>query len=86
MGYFAQVHPLITQSSNVGLLSKSQGGAKFAGYEYWKGTFARVAGDQETMVKYRTVIYLGSASVAEYALNFNLTTSLIVPDFSPISY
>jgi solute carrier family 25 (mitochondrial phosphate transporter), member 3 len=42
-----------------------QGGAKFAGYELWKKTFAQIAGDQETAVKYRTAIYLGAASVAE---------------------
>jgi hypothetical protein len=42
-----------------------QGGAKFAGYEYWKKVSVQFAGDQETAVKYRTAIYLGSASVAE---------------------
>jgi hypothetical protein len=42
-----------------------QGGAKFAGYEFWKTTFVTVAGDQETAVKYRTAIYLGAASVGE---------------------
>ena len=42
-----------------------QGGAKFAGYEYWKKTFVQIAGDQQTATKYRTAIYLGSASVAE---------------------
>jgi solute carrier family 25 phosphate transporter 3 len=42
-----------------------QGGAKFAGYEYWKKVSVAYAGDQETAVKYRTAIYLGSASVAE---------------------
>jgi hypothetical protein len=47
----------------------AQGGAKFAGYELWKKKFVEIAGDQETAVKYRTVIYLGAASVAEYALN-----------------
>lgn len=43
----------------------AQGGAKFAGYEFWKKSFVRYAGDQETAVKYRTAIYLGAASVAE---------------------
>ena len=42
-----------------------QGGAKFAGYEYWKGALVSYAGDEETAMKYRTAIYLGSASVAE---------------------
>jgi solute carrier family 25 (mitochondrial phosphate transporter), member 3 len=42
-----------------------QGGAKFAGYEYWKKKFVEVAGSQEAAVKNRTLIYLGSATVAE---------------------
>jgi solute carrier family 25 phosphate transporter 3 len=42
-----------------------QGGAKFSGYEYWKKTFVRIAGDEQTAVKYRSAIYLGAASVAE---------------------
>jgi hypothetical protein len=42
-----------------------QGGAKFAGYEFWKKQFVQIAGDQETATKYRTVIYLGASSVAE---------------------
>ncbi|CAK5284157.1 unnamed protein product [Mycena citricolor] len=44
----------------------AQGGAKFAGYEYWKKTFVQLAGDQDTAVKYRTAIYLGGASIAEF--------------------
>ena len=43
-----------------------QGGAKFSGYEFWKKQFVQIAGDQETAVKYRTAIYLGASSVAEY--------------------
>ncbi|CAL1712879.1 unnamed protein product [Somion occarium] len=50
-----------------------QGGAKFAGYEYWKKTFVQIAGDQETAVKYRTAIYLGAASVAEFFADILLT-------------
>ena len=42
-----------------------QGGAKFAGYEFWKKNFVQIAGDQETAVKYRTAIYLGASSVGE---------------------
>ncbi|KAG8928119.1 hypothetical protein FRC02_007355 [Tulasnella sp. 418] len=42
-----------------------QGGAKFAGYEFWKKKFVQLAGSQEEAVKYRTAIYLGAASVAE---------------------
>ncbi|KAF8827575.1 hypothetical protein HHX47_DHR4000076 [Lentinula edodes] len=51
----------------------AQGGAKFAGYEYWKKSFATFAGDQETAVKYRTAIYLGAASVAEFFADILLT-------------
>jgi solute carrier family 25 phosphate transporter 3 len=43
-----------------------QGGAKFAGYEYWKKKSVELVGSQEAAVKYRTAIYLGSASIAEY--------------------
>lgn len=42
-----------------------QGGAKFAGYEFWKKQFTQIAGDQESAVRYRTAIYLGASSVAE---------------------
>ncbi|KAF9468499.1 mitochondrial carrier domain-containing protein [Collybia nuda] len=51
----------------------AQGGAKFAGYEVWKKTFAEIAGDQETAVKYRTAIYLGAASAAEFFADILLT-------------
>ena len=46
-------------------MSVVQGGAKFAGYEYWKKTFLEVAGSQEAAVKNRTLIYLCSATVAK---------------------
>jgi len=42
-----------------------QGGAKFAGYEFWKKQFVNIAGDKDTAVRYRTPIYLGAASVGE---------------------
>lgn len=42
-----------------------QGGAKFAGYEFWKKQLVTLAGDKDTAVKYRTAIYLGAASVGE---------------------
>jgi solute carrier family 25 (mitochondrial phosphate transporter), member 3 len=48
----------------------AQGGAKFAGYEYWKKTFVQVAGSQEEAVKNRTLIYLGSAAIAECVILF----------------
>jgi len=51
----------------------AQGGAKFAGYEYWKKTFVEVAGSQEAAVKNRTLIYLGSATVAEFFADVLLT-------------
>ncbi|KAF5360678.1 hypothetical protein D9756_004676 [Leucocoprinus leucothites] len=50
-----------------------QGGAKFAGYEYWKRRFILVAGDQETAVRHRTAIYLGAAAVAEFFADVLLT-------------
>ncbi|KIJ54566.1 hypothetical protein M422DRAFT_152488 [Sphaerobolus stellatus SS14] len=50
-----------------------QGGAKFSGYEYWKKTFVSVSGSQENAVKYRTAIYLGAASVAEFFADILLT-------------
>ncbi|KAH9940451.1 mitochondrial carrier [Epithele typhae] len=50
-----------------------QGGAKFAGYEYWKKQFSQIAGDQEHAVKYRTAIYLGASSVAEFFADILLT-------------
>ncbi|KAJ7069761.1 mitochondrial carrier domain-containing protein [Mycena amicta] len=36
----------------------AQGGAKFAGYEFWKKTFVQLAGDQETAVKFFADILL----------------------------
>ncbi|KAK0464457.1 mitochondrial carrier domain-containing protein [Desarmillaria tabescens] len=51
----------------------AQGGAKFAGYEFWKLTLVKVSGDQETAVKYRTAIYLGAATVAEFFADILLT-------------
>ncbi|KAK7048434.1 phosphate transport protein mir1 [Favolaschia claudopus] len=60
----------------------AQGGAKFAGYEYWKKTFVQIAGDQDTAVKYRSAIYLGAASVAEHfthtVLSFTIPFTLVL--------
>jgi solute carrier family 25 phosphate transporter 3 len=42
-----------------------QGGAKFAGYEFWKKQLVEVVGSQEGAVEHRTAIYLVGASVAE---------------------
>jgi len=43
----------------------AQGGAKFAGYEFWKKQLVELAGSQEAAVEHRTAIYLVGASVAE---------------------
>ncbi|KAK0487374.1 mitochondrial carrier [Armillaria novae-zelandiae] len=51
----------------------AQGGAKFAGYEFWKLTLVKFCGDQETAIKYRTAVYLGAASVAEFFADILLT-------------
>lgn len=50
-----------------------QGGAKFAGYELWKKKFVEIAGDEKTAIKYRSAIYLGAASVAEFFADILLT-------------
>ncbi|PWZ02564.1 mitochondrial carrier [Testicularia cyperi] len=51
-----------------------QGGAKFAGYEFFKKKGVDLAGDNETAQKYRQVIYLGGASAAEL-----IATTLLTP-------
>jgi len=51
----------------------AQGGAKFAGYEYWKKKFVEIAGDQDVAVRNRTVIYLGAATIAEFFADILLT-------------
>ncbi|CAO1638071.1 unnamed protein product [Parajaminaea phylloscopi] len=50
-----------------------QGGAKFAGFEYFKSRFARSAGSLETAQKYRMAIYIGGASAAELIASTLLT-------------
>ncbi|KAI0770505.1 mitochondrial carrier [Fomes fomentarius] len=50
-----------------------QGGAKFSGYEFWKKQFVQIAGAQDTAVRYRTAIYLGASSVAEFFADILLT-------------
>ncbi|KAH0832056.1 mitochondrial carrier domain-containing protein [Lanmaoa asiatica] len=49
-----------------------QGGAKFSGYEYWKAKSVELVGSEDA-IKYRTAIYLGSASVAEFFADILLT-------------
>ncbi|GAA5842290.1 hypothetical protein JCM11251_003975 [Rhodosporidiobolus azoricus] len=48
-----------------------QGGAKFAGYEFFKLKFAEMSG--ENAVRNRTAIYLGGAAVAEFFADILLT-------------
>ncbi|KAI6027383.1 hypothetical protein PISMIDRAFT_92952 [Pisolithus microcarpus 441] len=50
-----------------------QGGAKFSGYEFCKKKAVELVGSPEAAVKYRTAIYLGSASVAEFFADILLT-------------
>jgi len=50
-----------------------QGGAKFAGYEFWKKQFVQIAGSQEEAIAHRTAIYLVGASVAEFFADILLT-------------
>jgi len=50
-----------------------QGGAKFAGYEFWKKKLVEVAGTQEAAIEHRTAIYLTSASIAEFFADILLT-------------
>jgi solute carrier family 25 (mitochondrial phosphate transporter), member 3 len=49
-----------------------QGGIKFAGYEFWKGTIINATGSYETAVEHRTAIYLGSAAIAEFVADIAL--------------
>lgn len=51
-----------------------QGGAKFAGFEYFKAAFARAAGSQAEAQKYRQAIYIGGAASAEV-----IATTLLTP-------
>ncbi|KAG1716059.1 hypothetical protein ID866_1085 [Astraeus odoratus] len=50
-----------------------QGGTKFAGYEVCKKKAVELVGSQEAATKYRTAIYLGSASIAEFFADILLT-------------
>ncbi|KIY71248.1 mitochondrial carrier [Cylindrobasidium torrendii FP15055 ss-10] len=51
----------------------AQGGAKFAGYEFWKVQLTKLAGDQETAIQYRTAIYLTASSIGEFFADILLT-------------
>lgn len=50
-----------------------QGGAKFAGYEFWKKRFVEIAGDSETAMAHRTAIYLTASATAEFFADILLT-------------
>lgn len=50
-----------------------QGGAKFAGYEYWKKKGVEAVGGYENAVVHRTGIYLGAAAIAEFFADILLT-------------
>lgn len=50
-----------------------QGGAKFAGYEYWKKTLVELSGGYEAAVPHRTAIYLTGAAIAEFFADILLT-------------
>ncbi|KAI1437599.1 mitochondrial phosphate carrier protein [Xylaria sp. CBS 124048] len=43
-----------------------QGGAKFAGYEFFKKRYIDLAGSQETATRHRTAIYLTASASAEF--------------------
>jgi len=50
-----------------------QGGAKFAGYEFWKKKLVEFSGGYEEALPHRTAIYLTAASVAEFFADILLT-------------
>lgn len=50
-----------------------QGGAKFAGYEFFKAKFVDAVGGYDKAVANRTAIYLGASSVAEFFADILLT-------------
>ncbi|KAI0114159.1 mitochondrial phosphate carrier protein [Nemania sp. FL0031] len=43
-----------------------QGGAKFAGYEFFKARYVELAGSPEAATRHRTAIYLGASASAEF--------------------
>ncbi|CEH19516.1 mitochondrial carrier [Ceraceosorus bombacis] len=51
-----------------------QGGAKFAGFEFFKLQGAKLAGSREAAEQYRTAIYVGGSSAAEL-----IATTLLTP-------
>lgn len=50
-----------------------QGGAKFAGYEYWKKKGIDYCGGPDAAIPHRTAIYLGAAAIAEFFADVLLT-------------
>ncbi|CCA67672.1 probable phosphate transport protein MIR1 [Serendipita indica DSM 11827] len=51
----------------------AQGGAKFAGYEFWKKNIVEAVGGPDNAVAYRMPIYLLSASIGEFFADILLT-------------
>lgn len=52
----------------------AEGGAKFAGFEFFKLQGATLAGGREAAEQYRTAIYIGGSSAAEL-----IATTLLTP-------
>lgn len=50
-----------------------QGGAKFAGYEFWKAKLVDWSGGYDAAVPHRTAIYLAGSSIAEFFADILLT-------------
>ncbi|CAD6577350.1 MAG: hypothetical protein CYPHOPRED_000220 [Cyphobasidiales sp. Tagirdzhanova-0007] len=50
-----------------------QGGAKFAGYEFWKAKLVDWSGGYDAAVPNRTAIYLAGSSIAEFFADILLT-------------
>ena len=51
----------------------SLAGLKFAGYEFFKANFVKMAGGPDEAVKYRQAIYIGGAAAAEVIATTALT-------------
>jgi hypothetical protein len=61
------------QAMNSGVGAMSPVNSHSADSFFSEKSFIQIAGDQETAVKYRTAIYLGAASVAEFFADILLT-------------
>lgn len=73
-GYFLQGPSDISRSENGRLTRQAvQGGAKFAGYEFWKAKLVDWSGGYDKAVPKRTAIYLAGSSIAELIADILLT-------------